>query len=83
MAYTKEDMRARFAELREERDAIHAANADLQAEYDAAMTEINEKLAALKPTQARLVEAKKPLVAIDEELAMLSRALNGKTGVVE
>ena len=42
-----------------------------------------EKLAALKPTQARLVEAKKPLVAIDEELAMLSRALNGKTGVVE
>ncbi|MCI5078743.1 hypothetical protein [Oricola sp.] len=74
------EMRARFKVLRKKREDIISGNADLQASYDAKRSAIAEINAEIAPIAEALRDAKAPLVEIDRELAMISRALGGKTG---
>lgn len=77
MNLTKEGLRARFEELTEQRDVILAVSAPLRAKRDAAVQAAREAEDALN---AQIKEAETGLFEIDDERAMVVRALNGKTG---
>ena len=78
--FDTEQMRTRFADLSKQRAAIIAKVAPVaeqrrkaRAAHEAAEAKINDKLTELRAD----------LPAIDQEMAMISRALKGKTGVAE
>ncbi|WP_267396722.1 hypothetical protein [Sphingomonas sp. GC_Shp_5] len=70
-------LRARFAELGAQRASIIAVSGPLREERDAIARQADEQLSA-KAAEINEVEA--DLLAIDQEAAMISRALGGKTG---
>ncbi len=79
---TDDELRARFAELRTQRDKLEAELAPTRARVDKIAAEealLRERRRALRPT----IEANMAKMGpIDKELAQISRALGGKTGVV-
>jgi uncharacterized coiled-coil DUF342 family protein len=72
--------KARFHELRAQRDSIRDKSAPLRAERDRIEADIRARLAKLDE-EIRVVEV--PLAPVKEEMAFLCRALNGKTGTVQ
>lgn len=74
------EMQKRFHELRRERNALVERLAPLQDDVDARVDKIEQEKAALAPIAQALNTAKAPLFAMDNEIAALSRALNGKVG---
>lgn len=69
-------MRARFAELKARRDAISAKVDPLHEERAKIRKESSEAEARLA---GKIKAASSDLAEIDEEMAMLSRALKGRT----
>ena len=77
-------MRARFQQLRADRDRISADDVDpLRKQMDAIIAEIQSLEAKLKPIDAEYREKRQTLVPIDKELAIISRALKGETAPVK
>lgn len=79
-AYSPEAMRARFAELVVQRDAIRAVVDPLREARDA-------HVQAARATEDEMNEeirtASEGLYEIDQEIGVLTRALNGKTAEPE
>lgn len=74
---TKALLRARFAELRDERDAIEKKNAPLREQ----LRELRQQNATAEAALRDKIKATSAdLVSIDQELASISRGLMGKTG---
>lgn len=75
--FDPDTLRKRFHELNARRDAILAVAMPLRAARDAFSAEADAKLAAMK---ADILKAEAGLFEIDQERAVISRALGGKTG---
>lgn len=76
-SFHPENMRKRFREVAAAKAAIHAASDPIRVERDA-LVAAHE--ATRKALDVRLKKAEDGLFELDQELAMLSRALGGKTG---
>ena len=74
---TPDKMRERFQDLRERRDAILKRSGPLREKRDALVNEAREKEQALNE---RIRKAEEGLFEIDQEAAMIARALGGQTG---
>jgi uncharacterized coiled-coil DUF342 family protein len=74
---TPEKMRARFAELGQQRDDILARSTPLREARDAFANEAREKEQAMND---KIRKAETKLLEIDQERALIARALGGKTG---
>lgn len=70
-------LRARFRELTGKSQAIRAVAVPLRDRRDAMVADHEAKLA---PIQREIREIEAPLYEIEQERAMIARALNGKTG---
>lgn len=70
-------LRARFADRGTDRDAALAVSAPLRAERDALVASTADRVAAL---DVRIAEAEAGLFDIDQERALIARALGGRTG---
>lgn len=77
MEFDPDTLRARFAELGATRDAILAVSAPLREARDAC---VNEARATETTLNAGIAEVEDGLFAIDQERAMIARALGGRTG---
>jgi septal ring factor EnvC (AmiA/AmiB activator) len=78
--FSPDALRARFHDLTAEKAALEKEIAPLQKRRDglaAKMATIEEDI---RPVNEQLKEARAPLYQIDNELAMLTRALGGQTG---
>lgn len=75
--FDKKAMQSRYAELYKRRDEIMEAAAPLRAERDAFVAKARETEMALN---AKVRVAEEGLSEICEELGIIARALNGKTG---
>lgn len=74
-------MRRRFHELAAERQRIEEAEVlPARAKADEVVARIQELEVELKPLEAIFRERREQLVPIDREMAIISRALAGKTG---
>ena len=76
MHLTHENLRARFRELTERSEAIRAASAPQRAALDKHVNDAAEKTREL--TEA-VQKTEKGLFNIEQERALISRALGGKT----
>lgn len=74
---TAEEMRVRFADLQARRASILAASMPLRQSRDDLVNAAREQEALLN---AEIREAEEGLFDIDQESAMIARALGGKTG---
>lgn len=79
MPSTEDLIRARFHELRAEIDTIEAASAPLRNERDAVLAQAAQIEASATPLTAKIRVAEAGLYEKKNELALLSRALDGKT----
>lgn len=76
--YTKpSELRARFAELQTLRASIVAASEPKRKERDAIVA---ESTAALAPIDADIKRIEAELFDLDQEAALIARALGGRTG---
>lgn len=75
--FDPKELRARFADLSKQREAIVAKVDPLHAERAKVRRDATEAEARIA---AKIKAESVGLPAIDEELAMISRALKGKTG---
>ena len=80
MDLNPDNLRTRFAELGEQRSEILAASGPLRDQRDAIAREAQASMAAL---DAKIRAAEDGLFDIDQQRALISRALGGKTGVSE
>ena len=74
-------MRARFAELRDQIAAIEAVSTPLREKRDAILAKAQAIADTAKPLDVQILTAELGLYDAKNELAMLSRALNGKTAL--
>lgn len=77
MDLTPENLRARFAELGEQRDAMLVASGPLREQRDEIAREAQAQIADLD-TEIRAAEL--GMFDLDQERALIARALGGKTG---
>jgi hypothetical protein len=75
---TPEKLRARFAELAADREAVMNATAPLRAERDDLSADTAARVARIDAQIAELTEG---LFDADNEAAMIARALGGKTAL--
>lgn len=75
--YDPDTMRRRFHELGAKREQILAVSTPLRDARDAFSAEVDAKLAAMK---AEIAKAESGLFDLEQERAVISRALGGKTG---
>jgi hypothetical protein len=82
MAYdfSPETLRSRFAELTADRDAKLAVSGPLRDQRDTLVRDHALQVAAL---DAQIADTEAGLFDLDQERAMISRALGGKTGEPE
>lgn len=80
MDLNPDNLRARFTELGEQRADILAASGPLRDQRDDIARNAQASMAAL---DARIHAAEDGLFDIDQERALISRALGGKTGMAE
>lgn len=80
MDLNPESLRARFAELGEQREAMLAASGPLRDRRDTLAREAQEQIAAL---DSQIRTAEEGLFQIDQDRGMIARALGGKTGEPE
>jgi len=78
MEYSPETMRARFAELAANRADILEVSAPLRTQRDQL---VRQNLDAIASLDDQIASAEETLFKVDQELALISRALGGKTGV--
>lgn len=80
--YTDEALRARFADLTAQREAILAVSMPLREARDTELNAILETVRAKRAIHDEAIRAAEAgLLEIDQERANLVRALKGKTGV--
>lgn len=72
-----ENLRARFAELGEQRDAMLVASGPLREQRDAIAQTAQAQIVGL---DSQIRAAEDGLFDIDQERALIARALGGKTG---
>ena len=77
--FSPDNMRARFATLGKQRDAILAQTQGLRAERDAL---VNLNAARIRDLEKQVAEIEAPLFDLDNERGLLARALGGKTTVI-
>jgi len=77
MTFNIASARARFHELKAQRDELRAISAPLRAERDRIEAEAT---ARVRDIDSQIRAAEQALPSIKEELAFLCRALGGKTG---
>lgn len=70
-------LRKRFSDLTAEAASIRAQSAPFRDEYNA---EVMRHTNTVAPLEKAIREAEAGLFEIEQERAMISRALNGKTG---
>ena len=70
-------LRARFAELGTQREAALVVSTPLREERDAIAAASAEHITAL---DAQIKDAETDLFALDQERALIARALGGRTG---
>lgn len=75
--FTPENMRKRFHDLRKSAENIEMKARPYRDEYDRVSQEAEAKL---KTLAGKFKEIEAPLFDIKNEMGMLARALNGKTG---
>ncbi len=75
--FDKDSMIKRFHELGAKREAIKAASNPLRAKRDAYAAESD---ATLRAMDDQIREAERGLFEIEQERAIIARALGGKTG---
>lgn len=81
MDYNEDSMRARFHALCDQRDACRKEAQPFRDAYDAKRQEIVAKeKAELSPIISKLKEIEAPLFDLDQEIAIIARALKGLTG---
>lgn len=78
--FSPDAMRARFRELAAKKAKIEASAKSLRDEYDALRKEEQKIAAKQAPIVAKFKKIEAPLIEIGGEMAMIARALNGKTG---
>jgi hypothetical protein len=76
--FTPEALRARFAALTEQRDTVAAVSEPLRTRRDAIAAQAAADLAAL---DVEIRAAETGLFDLDQERAMIARALGGRTGI--
>jgi len=77
MEFSEDNMRKRFHENRDQRDAILAESVPLREERDRLIHQNKDKIDELN---AKIKEIEAPLFDLDNEAGGLVRALKGKTG---
>lgn len=77
MTYSPDVMRARFRELGQKRSQMLAESAPLRARRDKLLNDAKAKARAL---DAEIAKAEAGLFDLDQERALISRALGHKTG---
>jgi hypothetical protein len=75
--FDPDTMRARFRELTAKRSEIMAVSAPLRAKRDEASAAYE---AVARPLESQVREIEAPLYGIEQERAVIARALSGKTG---
>lgn len=80
MDLTPENLRARFAELGEQRAAMLTASGPLREQRDEIARALQAQIADID-TQIRAAEL--GMFDLDQERALIARALGGKTGSTE
>ena len=75
--FDPDTMRARFHELTVKRADVLAVSAPLRAKRDEATAAYE---AVVRPIEAQVRQIEAPLYGIDQERAVIARALGGKTG---
>lgn len=73
-------MRARFHELGKQRDGVVASVAPVRARYEALLAQQQQLAAQVRPVLDELKKLEQPLFEIDQERALIARALNHRTG---
>lgn len=73
-------MRRRFADITAQREALMAKVAPLRQRYEAALAQEQKIKAQIRPLLDELKAAEKPLFDLDQERAIIVRALAGRTG---
>jgi uncharacterized coiled-coil DUF342 family protein len=79
MPNTQDLLRTRFAEACAERDAIAAELAPLREQRDAVLAKAQAAAAKADPLIARIKDLERPLFDLHNEIAIISRALGGRT----
>lgn len=77
MDFSPDKMRKRFAELTEQHDKLDAKRTALQLERDSKVDTHPEKV--VRAYRDRIIKLHEEIAPIEEERAMISRALGGKT----
>lgn len=75
--FDPKNMKARFAELTAQRDKIMSASAPLRTRRDEVQAQLD---AAIQPLNAEIKKIEAGLYGIEQERAIIARALGGKTG---
>ncbi len=81
MSNTNDLLRARFAEACIERDAIVQDVAPLREQRDAILAKAAKIEQSASDLTAQIKEKEAPLYELNNEIARISRALNGQTAV--
>lgn len=79
MANTTELLKKRFREACAERDAIHAKSGPLRVKRDAIMAKARDLEKTADPLNEQIRKAEAGLFDLHNEIATISRALNGQT----
>lgn len=79
MVDTNDLLRRRFAEASAERDAILARSEPLREQRDAIIAKAMAAAAKADPVTAQIKEVEAPLFELHNEIARISRALDGRT----
>lgn len=81
MTDTNDLLRQRFQELLQQRDAITAQSMPLREQRDAIMAKARAAELKAQPLDDQIKDLEGPLYDLNNEIARLSRALDGKTAV--
>ncbi len=79
MTYTHDVLRRRFADACLERDAIAEKTAALRKRRDEILAKAHAAAAKADPLTQQIKDMEAPLYELHNEIAAISRALNGKT----
>lgn len=79
MTHTHGVLRRRFADACKERDAIAEKIVPLRKRRDDILAKAQAAAAKADPLTQQIKEIEAPLYELHNEIAMISRALNGKT----
>lgn len=76
--YAPDALRERFAAIKAEKDTVLAESAPIREELDALRAEIDKLEAEAHPLRQQIRKVEVPLYDLDQEAAMIARALGGR-----